>query len=124
MARTKDTLSDVKRAAIKRYPRAAEQLPDPSETWERHEIELDENAHRTFSASEVIEVVHRSNHKGHTWRTADGITSWVANNVQPATTPCGNATGIRTITAGEEYTCSCEDCDCRMDRKTAEEVVA
>lgn len=60
---------------------------------------------------------------GHLWGTSPTVYRWIQNNIDTETTPCGCSTGIRTVEAGELYTCKADDCDETFDRETALEVV-
>ena len=111
--------------AIRRYPNEAKKLPSPLETWTRSEIGIDEGALVTFSLAGVVEKAGRASttHEIHYWRTADGVREWVEEyHANRETTPCGYATGIVNL-GDDEYTCSYEDCDCRMTRAEAREVI-
>lgn len=114
------------RAALQRYPMEAQKLPAKGETWMRAHIDLHHGALNAFHKAGVIRKVRRNNADNDAWHweATAGVAEWVDTHIQDPTTPCGHATGVRTITAGEEYTCSDPECDCRMDRETAEEVVA
>lgn len=113
------------RAAVQRYPMEAQKLPDVGEEWRRIEIGLDQAALTTFHRNGVVERVRRDPQqvKRSIWQTKKGVTGWVEEHTSEPTTPCGHATGIHTIEPGT-YTCTDDDCDCRMDRETAMEVVA
>lgn len=113
--------------AVRRYWQVAERLPEPGEKWLAREADIDTGALKLFQRSGVIEKHEREDGPGdcHYWETSEGVREFVEQYIEGKTrTPCGRATGVRTITAGEEYTCTDPECDCRMDRKTAEEVVA
>jgi hypothetical protein len=111
-------------ATLQGRPDAALALPDSSETWFRSDIEIGHGALSTFSRTEIIEAVGSDNSRTE-WQTAQGVAEWVEDHLAGRTyTPCGCSTGIRTVEAGETYTCRDDECACRFGRETAEEVVA
>ena len=114
----------LQRAAIQRYPLEAQKLPADGE-WLRVDIDLDQGALTAFSRNGVVKKTRAdpSQSKRHYWTTMKGIVEWVETHTTEPNTPCGHATGIRTIEPGT-YTCTCEDCDCRMSRDEAKEVIA
>lgn len=104
----------------------AAKLPEHGETWLGKEVGLDGGAIRLFSQVGVIQKrgCEEDEAFAHYWETKQGVREWLDSRIENRdTTPCGHSTGIRTIEPGT-YTCTCEDCDCRMDRETAEAVFA
>lgn len=102
-------------------------LPPHPETYEWSEIEGPTRSQfHTFRNAGIIKPVERRCTRGSKsalWQTHEGVAEWLEfYDDTPDYTPCGNATGIRTIQPGE-YTCNDDRCDCRMDRQTAEEVL-
>jgi len=63
--------------------------------------------------------------RGALWGADANCHAWIDANIDTTTTPCGRSTGVRTIEAGEVFSCTAADavCDCRFDRATAEEVL-
>ena len=123
-----DRDSDVgmlQRAAIQRYPLEAQKLPQDGE-WLREDIDLHFGALNVFSRNGVVTKVREDprQDKRHFWTTTPGVVEWVENHTSEPSTPCGHATGIRTIEAGTTFTCTDDSCDCRMSRAEAEEVIA
>lgn len=113
---------------LKNNKEAAAELPPHPETY--HWADVEDVTHsqlHTFRHAGIIQVVEpRCSRNDHTtlWKTHKGVADWLEYHDDTVDgTPCGNATGIRTIQPGT-YTCSCDDCDCRMDRETAEQVIA
>lgn len=118
---------------LRAHRRDALELPHPDE--EIRFGELVDMLHggastaKQFSQHGIVEQKRRvtpnkSSSKGHIWGTNPDVFGWIVDNLtRPDETPCGNATGIRTVEAGKVYTCTDEDCNCRFDRHIAEEVV-
>lgn len=124
--RRKGGLSQIQASALQRRFDDAAKLPEHGETWLGHEIGLDGGAIRLFSQVGIIQKrgYEEDGAYAHYWETKQGVREWLESRIENRdTTPCGQATGIRTIEPGT-YTCTCEGCDCRMDRETAEAVFA
>ena len=132
MSRAEDRRRSIARdqyLTIRKYSEAALKLPESGVTWTNDEVGLDKGPLSAFSHHGVIVSVGRDEDdtvpQRNIWRTAHGVSDWVDRHLdEPEYTPCGNATGIRTLEAGRVYTCSSDDCDCRMSREEAEEVLA
>ena len=110
--------------ALQAYQLEAEKLPPHGYKWRSCQIRLSTAAVKRFARAGVIQKVGKGNPKKNRaiWMTTPGVYEWVQDTIAGADrTPCQNATGIRNLGDGE-YTCLDEDCDCRMDRETVEEV--
>jgi hypothetical protein len=122
----------VQTTAILRWnPYEASQLPEPDEELRLSALR-DRIGHATlyqFCSAGIIEQRRdcrnddEYDHSGHLWGTEPSCYRWVEQNIDTTTTPCGNASGIRTVESGETYTCLDDDCGCRFDYDTALEVV-
>lgn len=122
---TRTSLDRYQFQAIRRYLNAALKLPDPDEEWTADEIGVKGGTITAWERSGVIQQVEPAgNDTNCVWETTPGARAY-AHDIADGrtTTPCGNATGFRTIEPGT-YTCSSDDCDCRFDRETAKEVTA
>lgn len=113
--------------AIQRYPEAAAKLPEHPEEWYNRDVDLTVAQLEKFREAGVIQTVrvdYDRSTRPYVWKTYPGVPRyakrWLENQER---TPCDNATGIRCVESGEVYTCTDDECDCRMDRETAEEVV-
>lgn len=112
---------------LRRFRFDALKLPPAGDTWLSQETGVSHPALVAFHKAGVIRKVELDDDQPTRayWETVDGVHSYAQERFGDLdTTPCGNATGIRTIEAGETYTCTCDGCRCRMGRKTAEEVVS
>jgi hypothetical protein len=110
--------------ALNSYPEAALQLPPAGETWTRDDIDVPRGALKRFSQAGVIEKAGRDDHNRYRWRTVVGVVEWVEDHIAGRSyTPCGCSTGIRTLEAGETYSCTNDDCDETFGRETAMEVM-
>lgn len=114
-------------SVLHRYRFEALKLPPAEKRWLRIEIGLSHAALVAFHKAGVVEKLYRDETTPSRayWQTAQGVHGYAQNRFGDLdTTPCGNATGVRTLEAGETYTCTDDACSCRMDRETAEAVVA
>lgn len=117
-------LSQTQAAALRRFMDDAKKLPDASEEWLRVDHDISRGALNSFHQTGIIKKLHVDEEEltRHYWRTKQGVHAWLEKRLENRTsTPCENATGFRTIEPGT-YTCTDDDCDCRMDRDTVEEV--
>lgn len=117
-------LSPQMASTLKRFQEAARKLPPSDETWLRVDIEIGRGPQRAFSRAGLIKKIERKEHTTkHYWKTTQGVYDWIQRHIETQTyTPCGKSTGIRTIEPGT-YTCTHDDCECRMSRDEAEEVI-
>lgn len=121
-----DQLSTHIVSTLREYNYEAKQLPPSDEMWLRSELGLEQGPHQAFADCGAIQKAERDGlqHTRHYWRTGEGVYEWVQNHIETQNwTPCGHATGIRTIEPGT-YTCTDDACDCRMSREEAEAVIA
>ena len=121
-------LSQGQKKAMRRFDNDALKLPPNPEEWKAKEVGIGHGALSVFHQSGIVETVGRYNTENgdarHLWRTKPGMVEWVDDNIAVLPrTPCGCSTGFRTISAGETYSCTNDDCDIRFDRETAEELV-
>lgn len=108
-----------------RYNRSiALALPAPSEEWTLADVNYSQATLRTLSEKGHIQRTGTVDSGGaHVWRTDSATYAYVEKHLERNyETPCGNS-GVRCIDAGETYTCTADDCDCRFDRETAEQVM-
>ena len=103
---------------------AALRLPDPSEPRPQAALYeyLSTSEFYQFREAGILEKRGRDDDGRRLWGVPPRVDRWIAENVDTTTTPCENATGFRCVEAGETYTCTDDDCDCRFDRETALEV--
>ena len=114
------------------HPQTAYKLPSPDEAEPQaalrermslSEFRLCTNIGALVKAEDLAEDP-TTDASGYTWTTPEHVHEWIAERIdEPTTTPCGNSTGVRCVESGETYTCTDDDCDCRFDRATAEEVL-
>lgn len=126
-SRRHDRCRQFDSAVLRRFRFEALKLPPAGDKWLRIDTEIDHAALVAFHKSGVVEKLHRcdDNPTRAYWETAQGVYEYAQDRFGDLdTTPCGHATGVRTLEAGETYTCTDESCDCRMNRETALEVVA
>lgn len=124
--RRKGGLSHIQASALRKRMGEAAKLPEHGETWLGKEIGIDAGTIRLFSRVGIIEKRGYAEDDAYAnyWETKKGVQEWLEGRLENRdTTPCGHATGIRTIEPGT-YTCTDDSCDCRMSRSEAEEVVA
>jgi hypothetical protein len=109
----------------------AARLPDADEAV-THATLRERIGHATLSKFNAAGVVTKARSladdpeyesDGHLWTVPAGVAAWIEQNVDSTMTPCGCSTGIRTVTAGETYTCRNDECNETFDRETALEVV-
>lgn len=120
-------LSHVQASALRRRFEDAVKLPPHGEEWLGKEVGIGGGAIRLFSQVGVIQKCGYEDDDtyAHYWETKQGVRDWLESRIENRdTTPCGHATGIRTIEAGTTFTCTDDSCDCRMDRETAEAIFA
>jgi hypothetical protein len=130
--RSYKTPTPAARSCIKDFQPAVQQLPDPDETCTLAEL-IDRIGYSTcyrFRAAGVIEkrrdVQFDSDYdtSGYLWSVPEHVHKWAREHTDVENlTPCGSATGIRCVEAGEVYTCTADHCDCEMTREEALEVV-
>ena len=124
--RRKGGLSQIQASALQRRMNDAAKLPPHGETWIGNEVGVDAGAIRLFSQVGIIQKRGYADEEAyaHYWETKQGVHEWLEKRLENRdTTPCGHSTGIRTIEPGT-YTCTYEDCDCRMSRDEAKQVIA
>lgn len=105
-------------------------LPEPDTEWTVREVpEIDHTVTNRLNKNGAIERVGRTPQcKDRTsvtiWTTDSGTYEWVQEHIERTNeTPCGNS-GVRCIEAGETFSCTDADCDCRFGPDTAREVMA
>ena len=103
---------------------AALRLPDPSEPRPQAALYecLSTSEFYQFRSAGILEKRGRDDEDRRLWGVPPRVDRWIRNNVDTETTPCGCSTGFRCVEAGETYTCTDDECDCRFDRETALEV--
>ena len=104
---------------------AALRLPDPTDSLPQAALYecLSASEFYQFRSAGILEKRGRDDEGRRLWGVPPRVDRWIAENVDTTTTPCANATGFRCVEAGETYTCTENDCDCRFGRETALEVV-
>ena len=104
---------------------AALRLPAPSEPRPQAALyeRLSTSEFYQFRSAGILEKRGRDDEDRRLWGVPPRVDRWIRENVDTETTPCGNATGVRCVEAGETYTCTDDECDCRFGRETAAEVV-
>lgn len=121
-ARTREFDSDV----LRRFRFDALKLPPAGDTWLSDQKDISHPALVAFHHAGVIRKIELDDDQPTRayWETTQGVHEYAQEEFGDLdTTPCGNATGVRNL--GEDgFTCLDDDCDCRMTRETAKEVVA
>ena len=104
---------------------AALRLPDPSEPRPQAALyeRLSTSEFYQFREAGILEKRGRDDEGRRLWGVPPRVDRWIAENVDTTTTPCENATGFRCVEAGEVFTCTDDECECRFGRETALEVV-
>lgn len=108
---------------LRSYRVAAQQLPDPSETWSVADLpaELADRV-QLFWKRGIVTLVERRrwDDGGNVWRTNARAFKYV-DDLRGSSTPCGH-TGIQNLGDGE-FTCTREACEETFGRAVAEEVL-
>ena len=104
---------------------AALRLPAPTEPQPRRVLyeRTSCSQFNVFREAGILEKRGRDDEGRRLWGVPPRVDRWIAENIDIETTPCANATGVRCVEAGELFTCTDDECDCRFDRETAAEVV-
>ena len=104
---------------------AALRLPAPSDPRPRAALyeHLSTSEFYQFRCAGILEKRGRDDEGRRLWGVPPRVDRWIAENIDIETTPCESATGVRCVEAGETFTCTDDDCDCRFGRETAAEVV-
>ena len=104
---------------------AALRLPAPSDPRPQAALfeHLSTSEFYQFREAGILEKRGRDDEGRRLWGVPPRVDRWIAENIDIETTPCANATGVRCVEAGETFTCTDGECDCRFDRETAAEVV-
>jgi len=115
-------LSDEQRLCIQRYHGIVSDLPPSEQTWTAAEQDLE--AHEMRKVLPLCGMIRQPNNHPTVWRLQPAVEDYLEDGLQHTTwTPCGCSMGIRTLEAGETYTCCNDRCDARFDRSTAERVL-
>ena len=103
---------------------AALRLPDPTEPRPQAALyeRLSTSEFYQFRSAGILEKRGRDDEGRRLWGVPPRVDRWIRENVDTTTTPCENATGFRCVEAGEVFTCTDDECDCRFGPETALEV--
>lgn len=112
--------------ALKQRQYVIDELPPAGEPFRWSDLDITDADLYKLSEVDIIEKRDQidGSTSAHYWSTVPGIHEWAADHIdESARTPCGKATGVRNLGDGE-FTCNNSDCDCRMTREQAREVLA
>jgi len=128
---TDETLRSANKTYIRARPNIAAELPPPTESWRLADQPLNQGQIAALKQHSIVERVRRAYEQdGQSrsdywlWKTTQAAWNYIQQLDTPARCPSGTLTsGVQNVRDEHGYTCSVEDCECRMSREQARAIL-